>query len=432
MDAGALRVPMKRATAIVIGLLAAGCLAEDAPPAGTTPTSSPSTTPPSTTPTIPPSPGSPPDASGAGDLVRANTIFAMESFRTLSNATPRENLVVSPYSIATALQMLLGGARGTTERAMVGALRLGDAYADMDAHAGALLANLTRSDPNLTLRIGNSVWMDRDFAPVADPSFAQRIETHYDGEQHVERFLDPTTVDKINAWASNSTEGKIDKVLDALDPDDVLVLMNAVYFAGEWSHDFNETCTHDAPFKTDAGATVTVDMMCGATAGHSFSKDADSTMARLPYGDGRFAMYLVLPPNGTELDAFVRTWDWDFGASWSPYVELEMPKLKLATRQLDLEPMLAAQGMGVAFTDQADFTGIAENLYVSKASHDAVLEVDEEGTVAAAVTTIVATLTSLPPPPTHLVYDRPFLLTIRDDETGSLLFVAKVHDPTAG
>ena len=428
---------MKRALALVLLLLLPGCLSGpsgEAGPGGTPPTLTPGVTPPSTTPTpsMPTRSTTPPaDASEADDLVGANNRFALDAFRTLGRESPRENLVVSPYSIATALQMLYAGAGGSTREAMAEALRLGAAEPTLHEDAKALLENLTLSDANVTLAIGNSLWMERRFAPEVNESYVALVEDAYGGEVHARDFRDPATVSDINAWASNKTQGKIDSVLDSIAQDEVLFLLNAVYFKGAWGASFNESCTHRAPFTTDDGRRVDVDMMCGAT-GHAFARTEERTVARLPYGEGRFAMYLVMPPNGTQLDAFVAGWNGDLDSgAWSPYVELEMPRLKLATRQLDLRPLLDEMGMGVAFTTNADLSRIAPALAVSRVIHDAVMEVDERGTVAAAVTTVGVVATSLPPPPTHLAFDRPFLVAIRDDATGSILFLAKVHDPTS-
>lgn len=422
---------MMRALAVVAVLLLAGCLQADTEPGPTDDRATPTArSPTGTTPTPPPRTPAP-DASEAGDLVDANTRFAIDLFRALSQERPGENLVVSPYSISTALQMLLGGANGTTHRAMAGALRLGDALDTLDPSAAALLANLTTSDPNVTLRIGNSLWVDRAFGPEVDPAFPARIEESYQGELHTRDFADPETVGDINAWASDKTEGKIDKVLDRISPSEILFLMNAVYFKGSWRSEFNESCTHDAPFHTDAGAQVVVDMMCGAPErSHAYTDSPERAIARLPYGDGRFAMYLVLPPEGTPLDAFVGTWDGVVASgSYSTNVVVEMPRLRLTTSQLDLEPALTRMGMGEAFTDRADLSRIAPGLAVSRVTHDAVMEVDEKGTVAAAVTVVGVEVTSLPPPPEHLVFDRPFLVVIHDDDTGSILFLAKVNEP---
>lgn len=423
MGAAGVHASMMRVAPLFLALLlAAGCLdGGDAPSTSSTPTPAPASRP-----SLPPG-----DISGSASLVDANTRFARDIFRLLSNETTGQDLVVSPYSIATALQMAYAGSDGSTRAAMRDALRLGAADATLDEQARALLGNMTSSDPNVTLRIGNSLWTDETFLPQANDGFSKQIASSYQGELFARDFGDEATVGEINDWASARTEGKIPKVLDTISPDEVMFLLNAVYFKGAWTSGFNMTCTHEADFTTAAGTTVQVDMMCGAEKGarHSFTQDAQRTIARLPYGDGRFAMYLVLPPEGVPLEGFLATWDANVTAEFSPYVELEMPRLRLATRALSLEPALTDLGMGIAFTDDADFTRIAQGLLLTRVVHDAILEVDEQGTVAAAVTTVGVGATSLPPEPLHLVFDRPFALMIRDDASGTVLFAGKVHSP---
>lgn len=409
---------------VALLLVAAGCLQQP----GAEPTPTPPTITHAVTPTPPsPTPGDT-NIDDADALVAANARFAMDAFQVLSAAASGENLVVSPYSISTALEMVYGGADGTTRADIAEALRLGSAEPTLDAQARALLLNLTTTDPNVTLRIGDSLWIDQGFASEINLSFPARVQHSYQAEAFFTDFADPQTVDDVNAWASNKTEGKIPKVIDAIADDEVMLLLNAVYFKGAWTERFNTTCTHDAPFTRDDGQQVTVSMMCGAK-GHTYAQDASRTIVRMPYGDGRFAMYAILPQNGTKLDAFVASWDGDLtGVTGSPAI-LQMPRLKLATKTLDLEPSLTDLGMGLAFSDQADFTRIAQNLYLSRVIHDAILEVDEEGTVAAAVTTIGVGVTSYTPP-LNVTLDRPFLLVIKDDASGTLLFTAKVHDPS--
>lgn len=437
---------MRRALLVLVAalLLAPGCLSDDdaadggptpsttAPPTGTTPGTAP-------TPAATPTPTNPAGGgSGATTLLASHERFAIDLLRILNDETPGENLVVSPYSIATALQMMVGGADGSTRPAMRDALRLGSVDATMDEEARDLLTQLTTSVPNVTLRIGNSLWIDQAFAPNVNDSFSKRIGSFYEGESRVEDFRDPATVDAVNEWASEATDGAIPKVLDELAEDEVMILLNAVLFEGAWTQRFSPECTYDGEFHKEDGTTETVDMMCLPASGsmvgrREMAEDERGITIRLPYGErfGPFAMYVMLPTNGTDLDAFTASWNGSVPASerMRPDAELHMPRVAIRTSSLDLEPALTGMGMGVAFTDQANFDRIARNLYISRVIHDALLEVDENGTRAAAVTTVVSGVTSMPPPPTVVVLDRPFLVAIRDDDTGALLFVAKVHEP---
>lgn len=404
---------MKRALLLAV-LLLAGCLGPEAAP-------TPTTTPTTTTPT---------PSGNAAQLSEANTRFALDAFRALADASPGENLFVSPYSISTALQMVYGGARGETRDAMREALRLGASDATLDADARALLDALAQEDPNATLSIGNSLWIDTTFAPESNPAFAQRATEAFGAEVYESDFRDALTPSEMNAWASEKTQGKIPKVIESLESNEVMILMNAVYFKGAWTKAFNASCTHDADFRRDDGSTVRVPMMCGGD-GHAYDADEARTIVRLPYGEGRMAMYVVLPPEDGSVDALVDTWDGDLSGVTNPKVILQMPRFQLSTRSLDLQPALEELGMGVAFTDRADFKGIAEGLLLTRVTHDAVLEVDEQGTVAAAVTTVGVGTTSYDPnQPARITVDRPFLLVIYDEATETMLFVGKVADPT--
>lgn len=405
-------------------VLLAGCLNVGGPPAPSTTTTPPAT---STTP-LPPGPAN-------ATLVEANTRFAVALVQELRREDPDGNLVVSPFSVSTALAMLYAGANGTTRAAMAASLGF-DPKDDEAFHASYrdLLGNVTRENANRTLAIGDSLWIDQAYGPHVDPAFVRTVQSMYAGELGVRDFRSPDAARDINAWASNATRGKIPKVLDAVDPSEVLFLLNAVYFNGTWVAPFNATCTHKADFARADGSRVQVDMMCGAQKeAFRYANDADGTVVLLPYRGFDTAMYVVLPPAGQSLDAFVAGLDGAalarrLDAANERDVELQMPKLALKTH-VELHDALDRLGMGVLFAGP-DLSGIGPGLAVSRVLHDAVLEVDERGTVAAAVTTI-GVVTSLPPPPLKLTVDRPYMLVLRDLPTGSVLFVALVADPTA-
>lgn len=411
-----------RATAwLLLGILFSGCMT-GGPTSTTGPT--PSTTTSATTATTGTFEGNP-------DLVAANTQFAVDLFRVVSLAEKGRNVFISPFSVSTALAMAYEGANGTTRRAMGETLGFSDAE-DFGAEYGMLLASVTSPRAEVALEVGNSMWIDEAFEPFVRPEYRKDVVRDFDAEAQVLDFKDPAAPDAINAWASAETHGKVPKVLDSIAPDEVMFLVNAVYFKGDWAAPFNKTCTHKAPFARTDGSIVQADMMCGADmANVTHHIGADFSAARLPYAGHDVAMYVLLPPPGTTLAVFASRFD---GPSLdaaldkveSRGADVRIPRFTLKTH-LELESVLARLGMGVAFSDKADFSRIAGNLYLSRVLHDAVVEVDEEGTVAAAVTTVGVGIVSLPP---RIDADRPFIVVIRDEATRSVLFMGAVEDPT--
>lgn len=421
---------MARTAAIAFAallLVIPGCLGDDggsAPPtSGTGPTA--------------PTNGQSPEGSvnETSLLVQANAEFGVALLRELMNATPGENAFVSPLSASVALAMAHAGARGETREAMARALR----FEGMDARAidqehRALLESLAWSEPDLTLQVADAAWADERFHP--SPDYVAKLETDYHSAFFVEDFEDPSTVDDVNGWVSERTRGKIPRLIDQILPDEVMLLVNTVYFKGAWAAPFRADCTRDAPFTREDGTSATVRMMCGARVGPATWSESDvGTVVRLPYNESRFAMYVLLPAEGEALDEVVARLDGPtltaaFGATRDGNVEVEMPRFRMRT-ELDLAPPLTALGMGIAFTDRADFTGIAEGLYISRVKQVALIEVDENGTEAAAATVVGVGATSAPPPPTRVVVDRPYLSILRDDGTGAILFVGAIRDPSA-
>lgn len=428
---------------VVLGF--AGCLAgEPAPPAGdsddldvepTTPTPTPTAAP--VVPTSGREVPSPPAAGARVSVIDANNAFAVMLMRSLANETPEENLFFSPWSISMALAMAHEGAQGDTRRAVARALALGE----LDGASPAVeyesaLGNMSARG-NQTLQIANALWLAGRFAPRVHESFVARVTQSFASDVFTEDFEDPATLDVINAWAANKTHDKITKVLDEIDPAMVAFIMNAVYFKGSWASPFDPDCARERDFTREDGARVPVMMMCGGDQRNfTAATMADATMLRLPYGEGELAMYVLLPNDGLTLAKMVGGWDAAAlsdrfaNATWAS-TEAEMPRFKLTTHY-ELNEALGALGMGVAFSDRADFRGISDApLAIGPVLHDAVLEVGEEGTVAAAVTTIGIFPTSYTPPPPRVVVDRPFALVIRDDVSGAVLFAGLVHDPRA-
>ena len=371
-------------------------------------------------------------------LVSANTNFAFDLFKGLLTQETDSNVFISPLSVSIALAMLYNGAEGETKDAMAKTLNFGNmTLEEINQEYSVLIQSLENVDQAVNLLIGNSVWMNQEFAPLVKSSFLHSVGTSYDSEMFTRDFGNSETVNEINDLVDKQTEGKINQIMNSLSPDLVMLLVNAIYFKGAWTIGFDKSKTQQQDFFLSDGGNVTVDMM--STSGNfSYYSDDTCEVARLPYGRDKVAMYIFLPREGVSLDSFVaglnQTVQDEYISRLQPLNDLtvEMPKFQVEY-SANLNDVLNNLGMGVAFDPaKADFSGIAStvlgNLYVSYVDHKAVIEVNEEGTEAAAVTTVGVTMTIVTETPSFVV-NRPFYYEIRDDRSGSILFMGEMLNP---
>lgn len=376
-------------------------------------------------------------------VVSARTTFGFDLLHQLSK-TQGKNVFVSPSSIATALEMTYNGASGQTRAEMAKTLHISGLSLDALNNANqSLRKGVTSGDPKVKIAVANSLWAQRKFTFL--PDFIARNLRYYDAAVRNVDFANPTTTDLINRWVKQHTNGKIVKLLPPLDVLTRLVLVNAVYFHGMWTDQFTKAATHPQPFHLQNGATKNVPMM-SRTGEYSYLKGPNFQAIRLPYGSGRFAMYVFLPdPDNLKLQdiefglpAILKTLDrsnWDRWLSQmhSAHGSISLPRFKVEYSQALNEP-LKALGMRQAFDIRsADFGGMTgkPDLYVSLVQHKAYVDVNEEGTEAAAATAVVMTMKAMRPSPGFaMVVDHPFLCAIRDDKTGEILFLGAIYDPT--
>jgi serpin B len=374
-------------------------------------------------------------------LVDANTEFAFKIFKELMAEDEGKNIFISPLSISTALAMAYNGAGGSTQADMAGTLEI--RYGDLgDVNEGYLdlLESLDGADRRVSLSICNSVWIEEDFEPRVYPAFIERLDTYYDGEMFARNFGAPETVDDINGWISEKTNEKIDEMISEIDPEIVMFLINAIYFKGDWINEFDEEKTREGDFFLPDGEIVRPEMM---STKDEFSYYAEGwggeglQIARLPYGRDKIAMYIFLPGRDGSLESLLeglnQTMFDDYLGRLSQVDELnvKLPKFKLEYGTKRLNDALTNLGMGVAFDMvAANFSGIAPvdpwNLYLDFVDHKAFIEVNERGTEAAATTVVGIALTSAGP---MFYVDRPFFFVIRDDRSGSILFMGKIVNP---
>jgi serine protease inhibitor len=372
-------------------------------------------------------------------LVDANTEFSFKIFKELMVEDGGKNIFISSLSISTALAMTYNGAGGSTRTDMADTLEIGyGSLEDVNDSYLSLIESLEGADRQVSLAIGNSVWMEEGFEPRVYPTFIERLGTYYDGEMFARDFGAPETIDDINGWISERTNEKIDKVISEISPEIVMFLINAIYFKGDWLTEFDEAETREGDFFLPDGEVVRPEMM--STSGEfSYYSGEGLKIARLPYGRDKIAMYVFLPDEGGSLESLLeglnRTTFDDYIGRLSSVDELKvkLPKFKLEYGTKRLNDALIRLGMGVAFDpNAANFSGIAPidqgNLYIDFVDHKAFIEVNERGTEAAAATVVGVGLTSAPMESTFYA-DRPFFYVIRDDRSGSILFMGSLVNP---
>lgn len=375
-------------------------------------------------------------------LIAATSKFAFKLFGQAIKQRSGKNLLISPASVMLALAMTYNGAEAETRQAMADALELKSMSLEEVNRASAdLKSALGTADPNVQLKMANSLWTRNGFSPK--PAFIQRIKEYYAGEVASLDFASPAAPATINSWVSRNTEGKIEGVVDRIDPEIILFLINATYFKGQWQVAFEKEKTKDDVFRLADGRQKKLPMMF-RSGRYAYQKGKDFQAVALPYGTGRMSMYVFLPDEHTSLDQFERNltpenWEnWMRGFRTAPG-ELTLPRFKIEYAA-ELNDMLKPLGMAEAFDPlRANFSLIAEpgagkRIYISRVKHKTFAEVNEEGTVAAGATSVEIGVTSvqLPQEPFVMKVDRPFFFAIRDNGTGVVLFMGSVVDPAQG
>ncbi|MDZ7797183.1 MAG: serpin family protein [Candidatus Marinimicrobia bacterium] len=367
-------------------------------------------------------------------VTESGNSFAMELFPALSDAEGDKNVLISPFSISTALSMTYNGARGATQTAMAQVLCYPDiSREDVNRAYKDLTDYLKTADDKVTLNIANSLWINEIFNP--DQDFIDDNREYYDAEVRKLNFGDPASVDTINQWVSDKTEDKIESIIDVIPQNTLMYLINALYFKGVWTWEFDPEQTVEALFRNYDGTRDTVDMM-HQRAELDYYATEDFQAVDLPYGDEKYSMTLILPSQGMDINTFIAGMtqsDWESWMEAFPdekdTIDVYLPRFTVEYK-IKLKDILSTLGMGIAFTGQADFTGIhpAGGIWINEVYHKTFIEVTEEGTEAAAVTAVEMEYTSADPPDPMIRLDRPFLFAIREKETGTIFFMGKILD----
>jgi serine protease inhibitor len=364
--------------------------------------------------------------------------FGFDLYGVIAAESRGENIFISPLSISLALSMTYNGAAGRTATEMAGVLGVGGMeLEEINDSNGRLMKELSGEIEDVRLDIANSLWA-RDGFTFKKP-FLERTSRHYEAEIRSLDFRSPSAKEIINGWVAERTQGMIAELLDLIPADAILYLINAIYFKGAWSEEFDPEQTREEDFHISDDHTKKVPMMHRSDKFQYFDGEGFKAVS-LPYGDGRISMHLFLPDKDSSLEEFHKSLDIESWKGWmSSYSKrsgsVALPRFKAEYRKI-LNGPLAGLGMASAFDQvSAEFSEMIEtpagNLYISRVIHQAVIVVNEEGTEAAAATAVEIKLTSvrIEEDPFVMVFDRPFFFAIRDNRTGSLIFMGSITDP---
>ncbi|WP_158289329.1 serpin family protein [Paenibacillus flagellatus] len=372
-------------------------------------------------------------------IVQAQNEFGMKLHRQLTEAEKAKgnqaaNVVLSPYSVSTALAIAYNGAGGNTAGEMAETLGWTSIGKD-EANAGnrALQSLLERSGDSTELRVANSLWYRKGLA--LHKPFLDTVKADYRAELHSTDLSGKETPDAINRWVSKQTKGKIDKMVNGpLGQNIVAVILNAIYFNGTWTDPFPKSSTQEEPFTLADGTEAKVPMM-RQTGSYAYAENEAWQAIRLPYGDGRMAMLVVLPKERSSLDELHERL-WTDSSEWrKPFehatVDIRLPRFKTEGAWRLNEP-LAGLGMRDAFDpSRADFSALADirPLYINEVAHKVYIDVNEEGTEAAAATSVGIATSGPPERPLEMTVNRPFFFAIEDTQTKAWLFVGSIGNP---
>ena len=372
-------------------------------------------------------------------LISSNNAFGFEFFKTIQQfADTTRNLMVSPLSVSMALGMTRNGAAGGTLDSMTRTLGFtGLTGNEINESCQFILKTFTTLDPKVELSIANSIWYKNTF-PV-EQEFILTNQNYFEASVTPLDFTDPESVTTINKWVSDKTNNLIPKIIESIPENMVMYLINAVYFKGIWKYQFDKNKTAPRTFYLADGTTVQAPAMM-LQGDILYYKGLDFSAVDLPYNQGNFTMTVLLPDSGYSPGNLVNRLSQENWILWSGNfiktdVVLQLPKFKYEYDEKKMVPVLTKMGMGVAFDpENADFTRINVNgeLFISEVRHKTYIETNEEGTEAAAVTSVGITTTSAGPGNTVYFYvNRPFVYFISEKSTGTLLFIGTVMNPLA-
>ena len=363
-------------------------------------------------------------------LVDSGNSFAFEFLKALHPLEDGQEVFISPFSLQTAFSMLSNGAAGETLSQMAAAIGYGGYSADeINSTYKILLSELYGADNSAKFSVANALWLGaglpakKDFVSILQDSYGASVENL--------DFGSPAAAETINSWAEEKTFGMIPEIVDHTEPDWAYVITNAIYFKGVWSRKFDSALTRKDAFLREDGSEVQLDFMRGdVPCRYAYVEKLSASLCELPFGNGAFALDVLLPEDGMDFGGFVQKLDdgiWNAAAESLAQEEVYviLPRLDLTYSGADnVVDALKALGMTDAFdASKADFSHLSDvRTYISDVLHKACFKMDERGAEASAVTAIVAKLNSAGPAPEFFT-DHPFVFAIRETSTGAILFL---------
>jgi serine protease inhibitor len=386
---------------------------------------------------VQPDPPTAGETTASKEIASATNDFGLRLLRTITDGK-RENVIISPLSISLALDMTYNGAAGDTKTAMAKTLGI-ESLSDeaLNSDVRSLLATILKADPAVQLEIANALWPQANFS-IAD-SFAKLSRDFFDASvEGVDFANDPVGAAKrINNWVNDKTHGKIPSIVGIPAATTRLILTDAVYFKGRWSVPFDRKNTSPRVFHTSGGGTVTAPMMVQNGKYEYFDNESFQAI-QLPYGQSRFAMYVFLPRKNDGLPEFLKSLDKAHWNDWNAKFmqrkgKIVLPKLE-STYSKKLNDPLTNMGMSIAFEQgRADFSRIhppPPSLNIDDVEHKTYVKVDEEGTEAAAATSVGIVGSAVGgPPPFEMIVEHPFFCAIVEQQSGVMLFAGVVTNP---
>ncbi len=369
-------------------------------------------------------------------IVDSDNRFGIKLFQEIVKTQKDANIFISPLSVSMALGMTLNGANGKTREAMINTLELaGLSDQQINENYKSLIELLVGLDPKVKFQIANSIWYRNDH--VFEELFFNQCKQYFNAEVAGLDFSDPKSKDIINAWVDQNTNRKIKEIVEQIDPNNVMFLINAIYFKGIWTFQFDEMGTFDDQFYLPDNSSVPCKMMAQKEEYPYFANDQFQAVD-LPYGDGQYSMVIILPNLNVTIDDVILALDQATWNEWLSQFEKQqgnifLPHFKLEYK-IKLNDILIALGMRIAFSaDEADFTRMFKpgGLYIDEVNHKTFVEVNEEGTEAAAVTSVVIGERYYIGQEEFIMHmNRPFIFAIREHHSGTILFIGKIVDPS--
>jgi serpin B len=367
-------------------------------------------------------------------LVSSSNSFGFNIFKEVAaNSKDGDNVFISPLSMSLALSMLYNGAETETREELQNGLGFtGLTDEQINVANRDLIKALMKADPKVAMEIANSIWYRNTFS--VEPSFLAVNKDYLNAEVRSASF-DAATVGLINSWVRTKTHEKIKTIVDQIDTATVMYLINAIYFKGVWQYKFDSQKTQKMDFTLFDGSKKQTDFMV-QEGSFEYLQNELLTAVNLPYGDGSFSMMALVPrEDKTYKDILAamndQNWSiWNNSLQKINKVKIYLPKFKFSYKR-KLNNDLINLGMPAMFSDAADLTRINRNgnLVVSNVLHKSFVEVNEEGTEAAAVTSIEIELTSVGPESPMLKADKPFIFIIKEKNSNSLLFMGVMNEP---